>query len=353
MLKLATILLQIWMPLIPNAAPPRTDTLSVCLLGDVMMHSRQMEYNCTSFLEDLEPRIRKADISIANMEFTLAGKPYTGYPCFSAPDEYASYIASLGTDVFLTANNHILDKGKKGMARTLDIYRSMSDSALFAGSGADPEELASNTPLIIFRKGIRLALINFTYGTNTPSGKGWPKVMYMNRDDLSEAIKRARQAGADFIIAIPHWGIEYTSVHSAEQEQWAEWLAGQGVSAIVGHHPHVVQDYGTTKNGTPVFYSLGNAVSNMSAKGTRLGLVVTLRFSNDILTGRKQMLDAELTPVWCTLPGKLINGYKTIETDKWKKRRADWIDPSDYDNMMQTIERSPLRPCICRTSPCK
>ena len=84
-----------------------------------MMHANQiqnahrsgLEYDFSSYFHLLEEEIAQADIAIANMEFTLAGEPHTGYPCFSAPDSYASYLADCGFDIFLTANNHIFDKG--------------------------------------------------------------------------------------------------------------------------------------------------------------------------------------------------------------------------------------------------
>ena len=98
---------------IPKAVSllPVKDTVTVTFLGDMMMHSKQLEYDCSSFIKELGSITADADISIANLEFTLAGKPYSGYPAFSAPDSYAEDLASKGVDIFLTANNHILDKG--------------------------------------------------------------------------------------------------------------------------------------------------------------------------------------------------------------------------------------------------
>ena len=94
-----------------------------------MMHANQIlnahrggqDYDFSSYFHLIQEDIEKADIAIANMEFTLAGEPHTGYPCFSAPDSYAKYLADCGFDIFLTANNHIFDKGGKGAERTLDI----------------------------------------------------------------------------------------------------------------------------------------------------------------------------------------------------------------------------------------
>ena len=138
-------------------------------------------------------------------------------------------------------------------------------------------------------------------------------------------------------MALPHWGVEYRLRHSAAQESLARWLADQGVDVIVGAHPHVVQD--SCRIGrTPVFYSVGNAVSNMSAANTRLELMVTLRFTRD-RTGRTEMLPPQAEFLWCTLPGTLTDNYATIPVKEYIGKRDLWKNPYDYDNMMTTYRR--------------
>ena len=120
---------------VPPARPLRQlpDTATILVMGDVMMHRDQISnaarpdgtYDFSTYLANIKPLIEDADLAIANMEFTLAGKPYSGYPAFSAPDGYAAYVKDLGVDVFLTANNHIADKGERGLRRTLQIYDSL------------------------------------------------------------------------------------------------------------------------------------------------------------------------------------------------------------------------------------
>ena len=333
-----------WDCSIPPARPLRfvTDTVTVRLIGDVMMHMPQLKHDYTEFFSRIAAPMREADIAVANMEFTLAGAPYTGYPCFSAPDAYAWTVCrDLGLDLMLTANNHIIDKGRSGLERTLAVYDAIRDSlgTLQTGSFRTPEEERALMPLMIERGGLRLAFINFTYGTNLdPQSFEWPRLGRMDRDALSAAIARAREAAADFIIALPHWGEEYRLRHSPEQEEWAGWLVAQGVDAVVGAHPHVVQD-STHVAGVPVIYSMGNAVSNMSKENTRLELMVTLRFTRDSWSGRKRMLEPELRFMWCTLPGRLVRGYATLFPDEWEGCREAWQDPSDYDEMVRTLAR--------------
>ena len=296
-----------------------------------MMHTRQLQYDHSHFLDDLRPLLSEADLSIANAEFTLAGPPYTGYPAFSAPDTYLSSILDAGVDVLLTANNHILDKGAKGLERTLKQY------GVFTGSGLDEEQYSRSNPLLLTVKGVRIALVNFTYGTNSGPTSEFPKVSRMNRPEIARQMKRARDL-ADFVIVLPHWGEEYVLRHNRTQQEWAEWLVEQGADAIIGAHPHVVQDT-TFIKGVPVIYSLGNAVSNMSAINTRLELAVVLKLIHRKGSKETSVAEPELKFLWCTLPGKKTDSFRTVIVEDQIGRRNDWIDPSDYDNMIQTLQR--------------
>lgn len=325
----------------------RPDTLTVVFMGDMMMHTAQIEkarrkdgsYDFSSYFRLLEDDIRSADLAVANMEFTLSGKPYSGYPCFSAPDSYARYLSEVGFDIFLAANNHIFDMGGKGAERTVGIYRSMEDEGLIrmTGLAESPEDRLADTPLIVRRKGISLAFVNFTYGTNCGSGTHWPKTNYRGEESfISSAMARAEEK-ADYTIVMPHWGTEYELTHSQSQERTAQWLADNGADLIIGTHPHVVQDTSRVK-GIPVAYSLGNAVSNMSAANTQLELMATLKIARKA-NGDLEMLPLELTWLWCSRPGGFGHDYTVIPVEKYIGRDSLWLGRWDYDKMLSTYER--------------
>lgn len=332
----------------------RQDTVTICFLGDVMMHSRQIEaayqengeYDFSGYFSHIRESIGSADISVANMEFSLGGKPYSGYPAFSAPDDIAEHMAEIGTDVFLTANNHIFDRGKAGAERTLEIYRKLGQThgVTFTGLASDEKEHDWNQPLILNRKGIRIAFLNFTYGTNGGKREGWPVICYQDeKDKILASIEKARQRNADIIIALPHWGEEYRLAHSSEQEETAQWLADNGIDLIVGTHPHVVQGTDIMWNSikgryTYVAYSLGNAISNMSASNTQLGLMATAkivrRHNGDI-----EVLPPELSFIWCSRPGGFDQNYTIIPVKRFAGKRNMWQAPWDYDKMTETLHR--------------
>lgn len=330
-----------------NARPVKgRDTLTIRVLGDVMMHYNQImnalqddgsyRFDCFQFIKD---KIAEADIAIANMEFTLAGEPYTGYPTFSAPDSFAEYLAGCGFDIFLTANNHIMDKGSEGAARTLMIYESLrkSHGTAHTGTYADQAQKDSLLPLMICRQGYRLALLNMTYGTNLGGTAPWPKVSCIRHvDDIMQAMKRAEAKAADVILAFPHWGNEYILHHSAYQEETAFWLASLGADAVIGAHPHVVQDFQLVgERNIPVAYSLGNAVSNMSAANTQIGLMATIRITRDD-KGDTVLLPIEFTYLWCSRPGGYTDTYMVLPVKDFIGTADEWKGRWEYEKMIET-----------------
>lgn len=321
---------------------PWSDTLEICIFGDMMMHSAQIKtaskdtdtYVFNTYFQHLESRIRNADIAIANMEYTLAGQPYSGYPAFSAPDSYASYLADLGFDVFLTANNHIFDKGANGAERTISELQRLGVS--IAGIASDQQMLNETFPLEIECKGVRIAILNATYGTNVGIGKEWPKVLRLNdKEAMSAALGKASMC--DFALVCPHWGIEYELTHSRAQENDAKWFVSHGADAIIGAHPHVVQDIQTI-DGVPVFYSLGNAVSNMSAANTQMEMMVRLRIVR-FHNGTTKLLEPEYELLWCSRPGGYSDDYTVLPVEEFIGTRAQWRGPWEYDKMIETRKR--------------
>lgn len=333
------------------------DTLKINIIGDVMMHQRQIDaarrpdgsYDFSTYFQHMEKDFTNDDLTIANMEFTLGGKPYSGYPAFSAPDNYPDCAAEAGIDIFLTANNHILDKGVSGLKRTLKRYDEMQAEGriMHTGVSLDKDDHAEKNPLIVVRDGVKIALINFTYGTNTSFSGDYPHINKMSEKDLiKESIDRAKTLGANIIIALPHWGAEYALTHGASQGKMARWLAENGVDAIVGAHTHCVedreiievrQDDGSVKK-VPVYYSVGNAIHNMDRDMCQIEIMVTLSIEHDI-NGSVRLLDPRHTWLWCSPDGGLTDNYALVRYDEYVGKRDSWIDASDYDKMVMEYKK--------------
>ena len=328
---------------LPAASPLfKPDTLTVRVIGDIMMHTRQIElahvrdstYDFSSYFSLIRDSLAGADICIANMEFTTAGKPYTGYPAFSAPDCYIDYLASCGIDVLLASNNHIYDKGSEGASRT--IHKVQSHNGLYlCGIASDSKHMEQTNPLTLRRKGMSVSMINFTYGTNLGADSHWPKINYMSdRQRIKDALDRA--SDADLVMVLPHWGEEYSLAPSESQKTTALWLAENGADIIIGTHPHVPQTLETvTERNVPVAFSLGNAVSNMSAPNTQMELMATVRLVRHS-DGDIEMLPVRFTYLWCSRPGGYGKSYTIIPVRQFIGKRDEWSGGWDYDKMIST-----------------
>lgn len=285
-------------------------TLSLLFVGDLMQHQSQIDaakrahgYDYTASFRHIEKEIRKADIAIGNLECSLGGTPYAGYPCFSAPDEFLSAIHKAGFDVLSTANNHCLDRGSKGGLRTIQLLDSLSIPHL--GTYTDSISQAKKHPLIIEKNGIRLAFIAYTYATNGIKATPPFRVNYINEKQIKEDILKAKALKPDAIIALMHWGEEYHSNPSKAQKALAEKLFAQGVTHVIGSHPHVVQPIelrtdSTTSERQLLVYSLGNFISGMSANKTDGGLIVRMTLKKH--KQRTTLSHADYSLVWTLRP---------------------------------------------------
>lgn len=289
---------------------PPPQTLTLIFAGDLMQHEGQINaartpsgFDYSDCFKYVKEEISKADIAIANLEVTLGGTPYTGYPAFSAPDEYLQAIKDAGFDVLTTANNHCLDRGKRGLERTILMLDSLKLS--HAGTYIDAAARARSYPLFIEQNGFRIALLSYTYGTNGIKAMAPNVVNYIDKKQISTDIDSARVRRPDAIIACMHWGNEYQSLPSKEQTSLAGWLIEQGVTHVIGCHPHVVQPLelrtdSLTGQQHVVIYSLGNFISNMTGRRTDGGLLFKLELTKD--TAHTYISNCGYGLVWTARP---------------------------------------------------
>lgn len=262
------------------------ERITLLFVGDLMQHRAQIDaartpqggYDYTPCFSLVREQISGADLAIGNLEVTLGGRPYAGYPAFSAPDEYLQAIQEAGFDVLVTANNHCLDRGRRGLERTIHLLDSLQ--ILHLGTYRNPLERKRQYPLFIRKKGFHIALLSYTYGTNGIKPATPNIVNYIDKESMLHDIRAAQARRPDAIITLMHWGEEYQSFPNRNQRELADWLLQQGVTHVIGSHPHVIQPMELRTDGTRqhvVVYSLGNFISNMQAPGTDGGVVFTLQ----------------------------------------------------------------------------
>lgn len=277
--------------------------IEILFAGDAMMHTGQLEaakrgaegYDFSYCFTEIAPYVIDADYAVVNLETPVAKGSHSGYPQFNAPREYVEALTAAGFDLFLTANNHTLDRRDNGLKQTVALLDSLGLDHI--GTYADPADRARHIPLVVNIRGVKVGFLNYTYGTNGFSVSSDAVVDYINADKIRADIAATRHAGAEILVVAMHWGEEYTLTPVAYEKRWAELLEREGVDIIMGGHPHVVQPMELRENrftGRPLFlaYSHGNFISNMMTRDTRGGLMTRVTISRDPKDGRAYVSDA-------------------------------------------------------------
>ena len=289
MLAAACAVLVVGSNLAKAAKPLKTNpsTVSLVFAGDIVLDDAAgalIERGGDPF-KAFAPLFKAADIRLGNLECVVAT---TG----SAVDKNFTFRAhprSLPVlkrhfDAVALANNHSGDYGREAFAEMLDLLKAQGLDQF--GGGHNLRE--AHTPLIIERKGLRIALLgyneflprSFEADANAP-GSAWSEDEQVVAD-----IRAARSLyKADLVIPVMHWGWEDESTSSARQRQLARTMIDAGADVIIGGHPHVTQDIEHYR-GKPIIYSVGNFVMKETDNANqRLGWVIRLQLDKNGVAG--------------------------------------------------------------------
>ncbi|MCR5673409.1 MAG: CapA family protein [Lachnospiraceae bacterium] len=275
------------------------DEFEIIMVGDILLHDgiekcarrEDGSYDFTEIFRHTKDTISSADLAIVNEEVIIGGEELrvTGYPSFNAPYEIADELAKTGFDVICHATNHALDRGKKGIENCLKYWRENHPEVLTVGIYTSEDD---SRDIRVFEKdGYKIAVLNYTYGTNgIPLPKGMPYALdLLDEAKIKEDLAKAEKE-ADLTIVCPHWGTEYNLGISQIQKKWAKVFANYGADIIIGTHPHVIEPVEeiTTDDGrvVPVYYSLGNFINWTSGSGKgvanrMVGAMATVTLTKD------------------------------------------------------------------------
>lgn len=323
------------------------DTLSILFIGDIMGHDAQIaaakndssgNYEYDSMYRYVKPIISSADFAIGNLEVTLAGPPYKGYPKFCSPDELAVASKNAGFDILTTANNHSVDRGKNGLERTIDILDSLGIYHL--GTYKDQKHRDTANFLILVKDSMRIALLNYTYGTNYIEPTKPNIVNYIEQEQMKKDLDMLQNFNIDKTIIFIHWGKEYKSHPDDEMKDLASWMFANGADVVIGGHPHYVQPmYWDKEKKQMIAYSLGNYVSNQRARRKDGGVMVQLKFVRE--NNEVNLADAGYILTWVhkqTINGK--DDFTILPCNSFENKPEYFSNPDDYRKMKLFISDS-------------
>ena len=339
---------------------PDDITINMTVTGDVLCHNTNFwdaydastdSYDFSYVFEDIEKYFSSADIVVGTIETSFAGKEagYSNYPTFNSPEELATDLKELGYDVMAMATNHCLDKGYKGLVSTIDEL----DKAGIKHIGTYKSEEDSKEILIQDVKGIKMAFLNYTYGTNgipIPAGKEY-SVNLIDKDKIKADIEKAKKLNADVICVNMHWGEEYRQTATQEQEELADFLFQNGVDLILGSHTHVLEPMekrtvtladGTKKDGF-VIYSLGNFMSGQNANYTRQSVILDIQLTKKGKDNTISIDSVKYTPIYMynIYAGKSMNRFKIMDIEEEIKKYDEGdttIGAQLYNTLVSELE---------------
>lgn len=268
-----------WFVVTVSAQTPSVEpVVSVVFAGDIMLEGgadRAIRRGRDPFA-GVAHLFKNADLRLGNLECVVATvgsvEPEKSNT-FRVHPRGLTYLRRHFDAVGL-ANNHSGDFGPKAFTQMLGLLK---QSGLgYYGGGHNLQE--AHTPLVLERHGIRIAFLGYNEfqprnfeADHDRAGIAWSEDEQVVRD-----IAQARHVWkADVVIPVMHWGWE-ESVANTRQRELARLMIDAGADAVIGGHPHRVQDTEQYK-GKPIFYSLGNFVfDGFPDKVNNIGWVVRL-----------------------------------------------------------------------------
>lgn len=281
----------------PESGTDDTSEVSLVMVGDLLVHKSVYEsgvksdgtLNYDHLFKNIEGDIKAADVAVINNEVVYGGNDigFRDYPEFNAPTEVGDSVSAAGFDIVLHASNHVLDQGVEGIENCLSFWKESHPEETVLGIHASEAE--SSDIFIYEKNGIRIAMLNYTYGLN---GKKLPEdKSYMidlmdesSKDKVREDIRKAHKE-ADAVIIFPHWGTEYSLEVVDSEKEWAQLFADEGVMLVIGSHPHVIEPMelieGKDGNKMLCYYSVGNYISSQTKAEAMLGIMAKVKIRKD------------------------------------------------------------------------
>ncbi|MBB6715788.1 CapA family protein [Clostridium gasigenes] len=311
----------------------KTKTIEIVATGDVLIHKEILDtqydatkdsYDFNNNFQYIKSYLENADLTISNLETTLAGKEnygYSGYPSFNSPDSLADAMKIAGIDVVANMNNHALDRDVKGYKRTRQTLVDKGFDVI-GTRAADKDKRY----VIKDVKGIKMGITSYGYtmtGEDNKRGLNGivipqeilplmnsfhPDNLNWDLENMKEQIANMKADGAEVIVFYMHWGDEYELEPNAMQVKIAQFLADEKVDIIFGTHPHSLQPIDILKSSdgkseTPVIYSMGNFLSSQRTERiqnpyTEDGVIVSVNITKNLASNEIVVETPTYIPTW-------------------------------------------------------
>ena len=337
------------------AQEPKT-VIHVAAAGDLNITDRVVAsggngYDYTRAFMDVVPLLCEADLTLLNLEGNLCGPPYSGE---SAPPQLLTALVNAGVDMVQLANSKAISRGFSGLQSTIQSVR---NSGLIGLGAFETESEFRKTGgyTMVEIQGVKVAVVAFTKGMDNmalPIGsEDCVNLLYadysstyrkVDTQGINKILRNISREKPDITIALLHWGSEFNDNHSDTQESIKKLMLAGGVDAIIGTHPHLVQEMIFDEAaGTFVAYSLGDFFGNADRSGTEYSVVLDLEITKDNTTGETAITGYSYTPIF-TIEGAdgLLRVVRLQEAmEDYKDFHINSVSEATYNSMVYGVGR--------------
>ena len=271
--------------------PATSPELVVSAVGDIMLDGSARQVLTETGYDYPYAKVREyfsaSRIVFGNLEGPLTdhGTPEQDkkFVFRSPPEKVAAALKNAGFNVVSLANNHMLDYGADGLAQTIDTL----DAAGIQHAGAGADLMSARRPAIFRIDGMRIALLAYsvTLPDNFYAEEHKAGTAFAHEDQVREDVLAARKQ-ADIVLVSFHWGQEGKTELRDYQTRLGHAAIDSGASAVIGHHPHILQGVEHYKNGV-ILYSLGNFTFGSYSMNSPYSVIAQLHFHDGRLQDLK------------------------------------------------------------------
>jgi len=340
-----------------ETTPSNKTVITFAAAGDVnitdnVVASGGPNYDYSKVFMDVLPLLSQADLTAINIEGNFIGAPY-GTQYASAPNELLTALWNMGVDLVQVANSYTIKNGVSGMYSTIQTIRGAGFETMGAYlNKADFDETGGYTIRNI--QGIKVAVVAFTKGMDSmalPVGsENCVNLLYedyasayqdVDTEGITKILKAVAKEKPDITIAMVHWGSEYNDTHSKSQENIRKLLIEEGVDAIIGTHPHYVQEIVfDEETGTLVAYSLGDFISDGIKGGTEYSIVLELEITKDLELKKTYISGYHYTPTFTVSDEEALRVVRLKEAmAAYEDRHLGRVSKETYDDMVYATNR--------------
>lgn len=319
---------------------------------DKLVASGGITFDFSQVFQDVMPLLTDADFTVLNFEGILSGNPY-GSQLSSAPSQVLTALNNSGVDMLQVANSKIINNGMFGLQSTLQTIQ--NEGMLSLGAYATNQDYSRSGGYVIQDVGgVRVAFVAFTKGMDgmaLPEGsEDCVNLLYsdyssnykkVNSTKIKRVLRNVENAKPDITIALLHWGSEYNDAHNATQESIKNLMFENGVDAIIGTHPHYVQQVILNEDGTFVAYSLGDLISDAERAGTEYSIVLNLEITRNNISGETKVTGYDYTPIFTAQQTdgtlKVVRLKEAIRA--YEAGHVNRVTKEEYDKMIYALSR--------------